>query len=135
MTITARSSLIDVCFAVCTALERQGNVAVLTGGSAATFYAPENYQSYDADFVIDLIGTNSALALTRLGFEEVDGSYRHADSKFTVEFLSRPIGIGNEVVRTWTTFTRATKYRTLFHGQTRSRTGWPPSIIGTIVVR
>jgi hypothetical protein len=50
--ITETSSLEDVCFAACTALERAGTVAVLTGGSAATYYAPEAYQSGDADFII-----------------------------------------------------------------------------------
>lgn len=52
--ITATSSLVDVAFAVGTALERAGITAVLTGGSAATFYAPDAYQSSDLDFLITL---------------------------------------------------------------------------------
>ena len=36
--ITASSSLTDVAFAVCTALDRAGYTTVLTGGSAATFH-------------------------------------------------------------------------------------------------
>lgn len=38
--ITASSTLTDVAFAVCTALADKGFIAVLTAGSAATFYAP-----------------------------------------------------------------------------------------------
>ena len=49
--ITATSTLADVAFAVCTALHTNGGVAVLTGGSAATYYAPDAYQSRDLDFL------------------------------------------------------------------------------------
>lgn len=42
--ISASSTLTDVAFAVCTALAEKGFVAVLTGGSAATYYAPEAHR-------------------------------------------------------------------------------------------
>ncbi len=54
MTDATGSALISVAFEVCTALEAAGTTAVLTGGSAATFYAPEAYQSVDIDFVITM---------------------------------------------------------------------------------
>ena len=38
--INASSTLVEVAFEVCTALDASGYTAVLTGGSAATFYAP-----------------------------------------------------------------------------------------------
>ena len=41
--IGLNSSLTDVAFAVCTALHEAGYTVILTGGSAATFYAPEAY--------------------------------------------------------------------------------------------
>lgn len=50
--ITENSTLEDVCFEVATALEDANLPAVLVGGSAATVYAPEQYTSYDADFVL-----------------------------------------------------------------------------------
>lgn len=50
--IDEHSSLDDVAFAACTALDEAGIRAVLTGGSAAVHYAPETMQSYDADFVL-----------------------------------------------------------------------------------
>jgi len=43
--IDSGATLTDVAFAACTALDRAGEVAVLCGGSAATYYAPEAYQS------------------------------------------------------------------------------------------
>lgn len=46
------SSLEDVCFEVADALNRYSIQAVLTGGSAATLYAPDVYASLDADFVL-----------------------------------------------------------------------------------
>ena len=52
MNITRESSLREVAFAVCTALHERGIEVVLTGGSAATVYAPHAYQSRDIDFVI-----------------------------------------------------------------------------------
>jgi hypothetical protein len=41
--ITAQTPLVDVAFEVCTALDVAGYVAVLTGGSAATYYVPSQY--------------------------------------------------------------------------------------------
>ena len=46
------ATLTDVAFAACTALDAAGEVAFLCGGSAATYYAPEAYQSRDLDFVL-----------------------------------------------------------------------------------
>ena len=68
--LPADATLTDVAFAVCTALERAGEHAVLCGGSAATFYIPEVYQSRDLDFVVRF-GTRSIdvdAALNPLGY-------------------------------------------------------------------
>ena len=43
--LSASATFTDVAFAVCTALDRAGEHAVLCGGSAATYYAPEAYES------------------------------------------------------------------------------------------
>jgi hypothetical protein len=52
MKISASSSLIDVAFIVCTALEQVGIQAVLVGGSATTLNRRHAYASRDLDFVI-----------------------------------------------------------------------------------
>ncbi len=65
-----------------------GTIAVLTGGSAATYYAPETYQSRDADFVISLSvdPTGAGATLRALGYHELGGTYHHDSNVFTARF-------------------------------------------------
>lgn len=104
--ITANSTLVDVAFAVSTALTEAGVNAVLTGGSAATFYAPHAYQSDDLDFVITLWGDGGTEALGTLGYTETRGFYRHCVSPYPVEFPKGPLMIGDDYVDTWATHHR-----------------------------
>ena len=98
----------DVCFAVCTALQHVGTVAVLTGGSAATYYAPESYQSGDADFIITLSGDSARAGaqMRRLGYREIGGTYHHDKNIFTVEFPPGPLAVGDDLVRSYDTVKR-----------------------------
>lgn len=109
--ITETSSLEDVCFAVCTALAYTGTIAVLTGGSAATYYAPHAYQSGDADFIItfssDTAGGGNALR--ELGYHEIGGTYHHDKNIFTVEFPPGPLAIGNDLVSSYDTVQRGSE--------------------------
>lgn len=100
------SSLTDVAFEVCTALDRSGFQAVLTGGSAATYYAPEVYQSGDLDFVITVKGTNGEAALTELGFIRKGDFYRHPDTHFLLEFPRGPLAVGEDLITAWSTVRR-----------------------------
>ena len=97
------SSLTDIAFAVCTALARQGFQAVLTGGSAATYYAPEAYQSGDLDFEITLRGTGGEAALAALGFSRKGDFYRHPRSHFLLEFPNGPLAVGDDLIKVWST--------------------------------
>jgi hypothetical protein len=109
--ITEESSLEDVCFAVCTALTHAGTVAVLTGGSAATYYAPQAYQSGDADFIITF-SSDTALAgnvLRDLGYREIGGTYHHNMNIFTVEFPPGPLAIGSDLVSSHDTIQRGSE--------------------------
>ena len=106
MPITARSNLTDVCFEVCTALDRIGITAVLTGGSAATFYAPEAYQSRDADFIVTLRANGGAEALADLGYSVRGGTYEHAENPYTLEFPRGPLAVGDDLIETWETIRR-----------------------------
>ncbi len=103
MPINAKSSLADVCFEICTALDLVGVTAVLTGGSAATVYAGAAYQSRDADFIIVLQGAGGAEVLARLGYAEHGGTYEHAENQYTLEFPRGPLAIGDDLLRTWET--------------------------------
>lgn len=99
-------SLRELAFLVCTELDRTGTVAVLTGGGAATIYAPDAYQSRDLDFILNYRAfpqVGSAAVLEQLGFQERGQVYRHADTPFTLEFPAGPLAIGAEVIENWDT--------------------------------
>jgi len=104
VTLDATASLVDVAFAVCTALDRAGTTAVLTGGSAATYYAPDAYQSADIDFVITFNAADDAeRALLDLGFARRGDYYEHTSSPFPLEFPPGPLMIGDDVITHWNT--------------------------------
>jgi len=105
MTIDATTTLSDLAFIVGTALEKAGIVAVLSGGGAATVYAPDVNQSRDLDFVLGFwssLGV-SAQCVLDLGFRAKGGGYVHDETKFTLEFPPGPISIGEEVISEWET--------------------------------
>lgn len=106
--IDERASLEDVAFAVCTALDRVGITAVLTGGSAATFYAPDAYQSDDIDFVITMGMTagGGEDALSRLGFERAQDFYTHPRSDYPLDFPPGPLMVGSDAIERWATSRR-----------------------------
>jgi hypothetical protein len=107
--LTGASTLVDVAFAVCTALDRAGTIGVLTGGSAATYYIPERYQSLDVDFVLRIAPQKRVLdeAMTSIGYHLAPtGMYEHLDTMITVEFPRGPMAIGRDLIQTW-----STKYR------------------------
>lgn len=96
----------EVAFIVGDAIHRAKIDAVLTGGGAATVYAPEAYQSRDLDFVLGFwaeSGEAQGHCLLELGFIQDGGGYRHASSPFTVEFLRGPLKIGDETLTDWNT--------------------------------
>jgi hypothetical protein len=99
--IGPEATLRDVAFAIGTALDREGAHAVLCGGSAATFYAPDVYQSEDLDFVLTFgsdDGPAARKALESLGYRFKSGMFFHEASHFTVEFPRGPLAIGNDIV-------------------------------------
>lgn len=105
MAISRESSLREVAFAVCTALDRAGVTAVLTGGGAATLYAPEAIQSFDLDFVLEVYSDEKSpgKALEALGFRRERHDYRHRTSRFQLEFPAGPLAIGDERIERWNT--------------------------------
>lgn len=93
---------------VCSALNQAGVTAVLTGGSAATFYAPEAYQSLDIDFVAVRFGSTRgrtivAEHLQAIGFRPDKNCYRHALSPYPIEFPPGPLAVGREILTGWKT--------------------------------
>lgn len=103
--ISENSTLDDVAFAVCTALERHGIEAILTGGSAAAHYAAEAIQSLDADFVLRFGAQGGeSEALATIGFSRKPNHY-YANPRtiYTVEFPVGPLMVGSELIRNWET--------------------------------
>jgi hypothetical protein len=107
MEIARESSLADVARAVCTALHDIGITVVLTGGSAATLYAPDAYQSEDIDFVAVEIrspeGGSAEACLAELGYRRERDHYRHATNPYPIEFPPGPLAVGGELVSEWNT--------------------------------
>jgi hypothetical protein len=106
------ATLTDVAFAVCTALDRIGEPAVLCGGSAATYYAPKAYQSRDLDFVLRFAARARDIdaALRPLGYERApERLYRHPRVPYTVEFPPGPLAIGAETVLDYATERRGSQ--------------------------
>ncbi len=99
------SSLIDGAFVVCTAFDAADFTAVLCGGSAATFYAPEAYMSADDDFVltVELPRREISAIMAPLGFRESGRIYVHDAVVWTVDFPRGPLAIGRDIVTTWAT--------------------------------
>jgi len=103
--ISPSTSLRELAFIVGTALNRANITAVLSGGGAATVYAPEANQSHDLDFILEFwssLGSSNRCILD-LGFSERNGLYRHPNTKFTLEFPPGPLNVGEEVIRAWST--------------------------------
>lgn len=103
--IDESSSLIDGAFAICTAFADAGHTAVLCGGSAATFYAPEAYMSADDDFVLtsELSRREILDVIAPLGFAERGRIYVHPKVIWTVDFPRGPLAIGRDIITTWMT--------------------------------
>jgi hypothetical protein len=97
--IGRRSSLREVAFTVCSALEDSGTTAVLTGGGAAAVWAPEAIQSLDLDFI--LVAANRERGpgiLEKLGYQLENDRYVHPANPLFLEFPPGPLTIGGEIV-------------------------------------
>src|SRR5690606_32782657 len=77
----------------------------LSGGSAATIWAPDAYQSRDCDFIITFAqrGAPAKQTLAQLGYRERGGTYVHELNPFTVEFPPGPLSVGDEILSSWET--------------------------------
>ncbi|HEY3781294.1 MAG TPA: hypothetical protein VGL56_09440 [Fimbriimonadaceae bacterium] len=100
----------EIAFEIAGALDRAGVHAVLSGGSAATLYAPEAYQTADFDFVLleqSQAATRERLSdeLAEIGFfpAKARGTYSNSEIPFTLELLPGPLAVGSEVLTEWET--------------------------------
>lgn len=103
MHISHSTSIRELAFIVCTALDRQGTKAVLTGGGAASIYTSEAYESRDLDFVLSFAGSQKVDALIELGFCLRGQHYEHPQTIFTIDFPPGPLIIGDVPIDYWDT--------------------------------
>ena len=99
--IRPEDDLTTVALKVATTLLRAGVSPVLTGGSAATVYAPEAYQSRDLDFVlrsaVSLVAPEDALRI--IGFRPAGRVYACPETQLTVDLLpEEEVRIGGDQV-------------------------------------
>lgn len=99
MSVTRRSSVTNVAFAVGRALWRQRIKAVLTGGACATLHSKGAYLSYDIDLILVGPTTQAELdkAMAAVGFARKGDRYTHQRARFYVEFPRGPLAIGADL--------------------------------------
>jgi hypothetical protein len=101
MKISATTTLPELAFIVGNAMIEAGITAVLSGGGAATVYAPEAYQSRDLDFILGYWGSASEEPLLKLEFQRRNQMYIHAETTYTLEFPPGPLAVGSDQILTW----------------------------------
>jgi hypothetical protein len=110
--IAPSDDLPTVAFKICTALERAGIRAVLTGGSAAAVYAPEAYQSDDVDFIASFTSKKKEFdsTLLTLGFVKNGRIYAHPQIVPTLDFPDDELLIGDELIKETRTMVRGSLF-------------------------
>jgi hypothetical protein len=97
--VTAVLSREELAALVCATLHRHGIEVVLSGGGAASIYAPNPYESMDLDFVPFGLARKVDAAMTELGCRrERQRHWTHPSTVFWIEFPPGPVQIGDEVV-------------------------------------
>jgi len=91
-------TLVEVAAIISDALTKAGITAVLSGGSAATVYSENEYQSDDLDFISPASHQSLSEIMTKLGFSKQGRSFVHPNTYYFVEFPTSPIVIGNQYI-------------------------------------
>src|ERR1700758_3648207 len=82
-------------------LRKQGIDTILVGGACVTIYSKNRYQSYDLDYVTYEDMRKVKKALLEMGFVEKARYFQHPGCPWFVEFVSPPVAVGNEYVRSF----------------------------------
>lgn len=83
---------------MCARLDAHGVTVVLSGGAAASIYAPNTFASLDLDFINTGLAARVAPAMEALGFEKKQRHWIHPDTQFWVEFPAGPVTVGEETL-------------------------------------
>lgn len=92
------------------ALQADGIVVVLSGGSAVSFYSNNKYVSKDLDLINTSFSRRSRLKATmeKIGFAEKGRYFINTETQFFVEFPDGPLSVGEEPVKEIREFELAT---------------------------
>ena len=83
-------------------------MAVLCGGSAASYYAPDAYMSADDDFVLTVGLTRTEISdiMRPLGFREAGRIYVADGIAWSADFPPGPLAVGRDLITAWNTIRR-----------------------------
>ncbi|MGB5104320.1 MAG: hypothetical protein WBO04_13530 [Steroidobacteraceae bacterium] len=100
MSITGKTTVVELAARVSQALEAAGIKATLSGGGAVSMYTHNQYQSSDLDFVTAARGDALSAALRPLGFtlSKDRRHFTHPGTALFLEFPSGPIEFGDRIV-------------------------------------
>lgn len=94
----AKISLKELAGFISGELQKRGIGTILVGGACATIYSENRYQSYDLDYITFEEMTKVTKALQELGFVKKGKYFVHEGCQWFVEFVSPPVGVGNEPI-------------------------------------
>ena len=100
--ITKKTTLAELAAIVSDALEREGIIATLSGGSVVSIYTENRYVSEDLDFVTVALVKQLTSALEPLGFKNTGrprlSVFEHPDVRWYLEFPPAPLSFGGTYV-------------------------------------
>ncbi len=94
--ITAKTTREELAAIVVKKLSEKKINVVLVGGAVVSIYTANKYESYDLDFISAADHNEITSAMAEIGFKPRGKDFFHPTSKFSVEFPSGPLGIGDD---------------------------------------
>jgi hypothetical protein len=91
-------TLEEVAALVCSTLEQHDVRVVLSGGSVVSIYSNNAYESLDLDFIATGLARKVDAAMLTLGFERSGRHWKHAKTRYWVEFPAGPVAVGDQTV-------------------------------------
>ena len=95
--ITAKTTLTELAALISEHLKSQKIGATLVGGAVVSIYSENEYQSKDLDFISSADHRALTQAMELIGFTRIGKDFHHPKTRFTVEFPSGPLALGNEI--------------------------------------
>lgn len=95
--ITKKTTLKELAGIITAGLKKHNIDATLVGGAVVSIYTKNAYQSHDLDFISPQEHRKIVDAMITMGFSRDGRSFVHKSTKFSVEFPTGPVAIGDEI--------------------------------------